>query len=282
VIFGLPSREQIALGVFLGAILVALLWQRPWWTWLRIRRLSLEVGLGVAALAGVVAAVGAAFHAPAPAARITVVAQNPERTSVRAAAGEFPLRSVLHAARQQQKPRPFRHRQHDKVSCTTCHGTSDSHGALKVRSSADCSACHHSAAKRTKCRNCHDPKKLSEIQNGETNMNSRMQKGAWATELKQFTDRNAGRVTTLEEHDPDLGAQEAERGYQLRGVAYDQKDDCVEIMLGDLVGTEHHLTRSLSGVREIDRLTDEHGADLALRIGRADGQTILRLHATDL
>ena len=135
-----------------------------------IRRISLELGLAVVALAGVVAAVGAALHAAAPEARATVVAQSPEHSSVRAATGEFPLRSMLHATRQQQKPRPFRHRQHDKVDCTTCHGTSDSHGALKVRSSADCSACHHSAANRTKCRNCHDPKKLSEMQNIETNI----------------------------------------------------------------------------------------------------------------
>jgi hypothetical protein len=112
-------------------------------------------------------------------------------------------------------------------------------------------------------------------------MTNRIPKTTWAAELKHFTDRNAGRITTLEEHGPEVGAQAEERGFPLRGIAYDPKDDRVEIMLGDLAGTERHLTRSLSSVHEIDRLTDEHGGDLALRIARVDGQTILRLHRSD-
>jgi hypothetical protein len=108
-------------------------------------------------------------------------------------------------------------------------------------------------------------------------MTNRIQRGIWASELKEFTERNAGRLTTLEEQDPQLGAQEAEHGYPLRGIAYDQKDDRIEIMLGDLTGTDRHYTRSVSGVREIDRLTDARGGDIALRLARKDGQTILRL-----
>jgi hypothetical protein len=107
-------------------------------------------------------------------------------------------------------------------------------------------------------------------------MTTRILKRQWADELQQFTNRNAGRITRLEEHDPALGAQEEESGYPLRGIAYDRKDGRVEIMLGDLAGTDRHLTHTLSDVSRIDRLTDERGRDYALRIGREGRQTLLR------
>lgn len=95
--------------------------------------------------------------------------------------------------------------------------------------------------------------------------------------LRDFTERNAGRLTRLEEDDPDLGAQVEETLSLLRGVAYDPHGRSVEIMLGELSTPDGHLTRSMSGVSSVDLLVDAHGRDTALRIAHGDGQTLLRL-----
>jgi hypothetical protein len=96
----------------------------------------------------------------------------------------------------------------------------------------------------------------------------------WPAALQDFTNRNAGRATVLDEIGP-LGAQEEQHGYPLRGVSFDHRSGQVEIMLGDLEGTEHHLTRSVDGVRAIDVWSDDRGRDLALRLERSEGATIL-------
>lgn len=98
----------------------------------------------------------------------------------------------------------------------------------------------------------------------------------WPKRLQAFTNRNAGRTTILNELDPELGAQEEERGYALRGVAYDPRAGRLDIMLGDLEGTDHHLTRGISDVRTVDIWSAADGHDLALRVERAKGETILR------
>jgi hypothetical protein len=107
-------------------------------------------------------------------------------------------------------------------------------------------------------------------------MTTNIPSSQWAGELQAFSARNAGRITVLEEQDNTIGAQEEAHGYPLRGVSYDRRDDRVEVMLGDLTGTEHHLTRSITDVREMDRMLDANGRDFALRIARGDGQTLLR------
>jgi nucleotide-binding universal stress UspA family protein len=99
----------------------------------------------------------------------------------------------------------------------------------------------------------------------------------WADELKAFTRRNAGRRASLEVDDPELGAQAQEHDYPLLGVAYDHHDRRVEIMLGDLVGVQRHLTRGITDVSEIDIVPDEHGRDWILRVAHGRGQTILTL-----
>jgi nitrate/TMAO reductase-like tetraheme cytochrome c subunit len=40
----------------------------------------------------------------------------------------------------------FSHRRHKDQECVSCHGTGKEHGALKVRTVADCQNCHHAAA----------------------------------------------------------------------------------------------------------------------------------------
>jgi hypothetical protein len=99
----------------------------------------------------------------------------------------------------------------------------------------------------------------------------------WIRELQQFTNRNAGRRTVLEIDDADVGAQEEERGYPLRGVAYDPQDDRVEIMLGDQATVERRLTHSVEDVTDIDILRGKDGRDLALRVVHGGTQTLLKL-----
>ncbi len=109
-------------------------------------------------------------------------------------------------------------------------------------------------------------------------MDRNIPRDEWVATLKQFTDRNAGRRTLLEEDARDLGAQAEERNYPLRGVAFDPRDGRVMIMLGDQFSVERHLTHSIVGPRAIDLLRDPQGRDTALRITHdTDGQTVLRI-----
>ncbi|HZI28006.1 MAG TPA: universal stress protein [Gemmatimonadaceae bacterium] len=99
----------------------------------------------------------------------------------------------------------------------------------------------------------------------------------WDEELFAFTKRNAGRRTSLEIDDPDFGVLIQERGYPLRGVAYDRHDERVEIMLGDLEGTPRHLTRGIAHVDSVDVVQDSDGRDRVLRVAHGRGQTLLTL-----
>jgi hypothetical protein len=95
--------------------------------------------------------------------------------------------------------------------------------------------------------------------------------------LRDFTARNAGRLTRLEEDAPELGAQVEESSTPLRGIAYDPHGRSVEIMLGDLGTADGHLTRAIGNVTSVDLVTDPQGRDAALRIAHGNGQTLLRL-----
>jgi hypothetical protein len=55
------------------------------------------------------------------------------------------------------QPRPFRHSQHESVSCTSCHGVGDEHRVTIVRTPRDCAACHHGpdVTPRYSCSDCH-------------------------------------------------------------------------------------------------------------------------------
>lgn len=109
-------------------------------------------------------------------------------------------------------------------------------------------------------------------------MDRKIPRDEWVISLKEFTERNAGRRTLLEEDATDLGAQPEERGYPLRGVSFDPRDDRVEIMLGDQASVDRHLTRTVPGPRSIDVLRDPEGRDTALRIAHdAGAQTVLRI-----
>ena len=52
---------------------------------------------------------------------------------------------------------PFSHRRHRNVQCESCHSSKESHGAITVRSAADCQSCHHGNQQVAgTCTNCHE------------------------------------------------------------------------------------------------------------------------------
>jgi nucleotide-binding universal stress UspA family protein len=97
----------------------------------------------------------------------------------------------------------------------------------------------------------------------------------WAGQLDAFTRRNIGRRGILEVDDPDIGAQAQVFDYPLLGATFDSHDQRAELMFGELGATNRHLTRSIGGVTAIDVLSNDHGRDLAIRIGHGKGQTLL-------
>lgn len=98
----------------------------------------------------------------------------------------------------------------------------------------------------------------------------------WATQLKDFSRRNAGRSARLEVDDPEYGAQSQHHGYPFQGAAWDHHDRRVEIMMGEPDSTQH-FTRGVSDVKSVDILKDASGRDAVLRIAHGSGQTILTL-----
>jgi len=106
-------------------------------------------------------------------------------------------------------------------------------------------------------------------------MNPDAKPADWAATLSEFTNRNAGRRTTLEVDAPEYGAQEEENDYPFWGVTFDRRDGRIQIMLGEQGSVDQHLTRSIDEPQRVDVLTD-HGRDRALRIVHAGGQTLLR------
>jgi hypothetical protein len=54
-----------------------------------------------------------------------------------------------------QDPRPFRHREHEALSCLECHGRADEHGVVTVQTARDCAACHHDPQRGYACQDCH-------------------------------------------------------------------------------------------------------------------------------
>ena len=98
----------------------------------------------------------------------------------------------------------------------------------------------------------------------------------WSKVLSTFTERNAGRLVTLEVDDPDIGAMVEAKSYPLLGVDYDHKDGRITIMLGDSTIGGEHLTRGIPNPDSVSVLT-ENGKDTALSIGHGKGQTLLTI-----
>ena len=99
----------------------------------------------------------------------------------------------------------------------------------------------------------------------------------WPHVLDEFSRDNAGRRTSLEADDPDLGAQSQENDYPLISVSYDDTVGRVELMFGEIGGIGRQLTRSMGDVDSIEVLRNETGQAIALRMMHGAGQTLLTL-----
>ncbi len=100
----------------------------------------------------------------------------------------------------------------------------------------------------------------------------------WVRTLTEFTRVNAGRRSTLELHDPEMGAQECGKNFPFWGVDYDPKRDRLSIMRGRSGTVEGHLTHSLPAPQDVQVSRDEHGRPEALHIRLRKGQVVLRIH----
>lgn len=112
-------------------------------------------------------------------------------------------------------------------------------------------------------------------------MTAAVDRGEWPQFMKEFTRRNAGRLTRLELDDRELGVQWGELDLHFRGAAYEPRYRRVELMLSNGGGPTDHLTHSVEGVTHLYLQRDDAGADQALSIGYAGGQTVLFLGAPD-
>jgi len=101
----------------------------------------------------------------------------------------------------------------------------------------------------------------------------------WVSTMQAFTERNASRRTLIELNDAEANLQDREIELQLplRGVAYDPRDDSIEIMVGSLEGTDNHLTHIVRSPTGIDLVTRPDGRDDALWIEQGNGGTRLTL-----
>ena len=100
----------------------------------------------------------------------------------------------------------------------------------------------------------------------------------WVKELKEFSEANVGRRTTLELDDPEVGAQQCGKNFPLWGVDYDPKRDLINIMLGRTGTVEGHLTHSIPRPKGLWVERDEGGLAQALQISLENGQIVLKIH----
>jgi nucleotide-binding universal stress UspA family protein len=99
----------------------------------------------------------------------------------------------------------------------------------------------------------------------------------WSTALDTFSRHNAGRRSTLEADDPDLGAQAQENDYPLISASYDDQSGRVELLFGEIGGIGRQVSRSMGDVDSIEMLRNETGQDIAIKMSHGAGQTLLTL-----
>lgn len=97
----------------------------------------------------------------------------------------------------------------------------------------------------------------------------------WPSQLKQFTERNAGRRATLEVNGPDVGAFVEVAELPFIGADYDHRDGRVEILLGDFIGSDRHFSRTIPNPDSVSILRGPDKNDDVLCIAYGDGQTLL-------
>jgi nitrate/TMAO reductase-like tetraheme cytochrome c subunit len=103
-----------------------------------------------------------------------------------------PASKYIHPVALQQPPSqlpaerlggsPFNHARHRQLKCESCHNSTQTHGAVVIKSAAQCQSCHHgNQAIAANCASCHQP---GEYANRAYPMNQRF---TFSTSIKQRT-----------------------------------------------------------------------------------------------
>jgi len=80
----------------------------------------------------------------------------PNAVATLASAGHVDLAALLQDTARAGRGLPrFSHGDHRRQSCASCHSSRLRHGAIRVRSAADCRRCHHTGPGRDQCATCH-------------------------------------------------------------------------------------------------------------------------------
>jgi len=111
----------------------------------------------------------------------------------------------------------------------------------------------------------------------ERSTTTELVRAQWSAALEAFARHNAGRRSTLEADDPDIGAQAQENDYPLISVSYDDESGRVELLFGEIGGVGRQVSRSMGDVDSIEVLRNETGQEIALRMSHGAGQTLLTL-----
>jgi nucleotide-binding universal stress UspA family protein len=96
----------------------------------------------------------------------------------------------------------------------------------------------------------------------------------WSTQLKRFTEKNAGRHASLEVDGAEVGALVQVADLPFVGADYDHKDGRIDVMLGDFAGSDRHFTRSIANPSSISMLRKKD-RDGVLCVTYDGGQTLL-------
>jgi nucleotide-binding universal stress UspA family protein len=99
----------------------------------------------------------------------------------------------------------------------------------------------------------------------------------WAGALQEFSKRNADRFCSIEVDQMDFGAQVEGSSVPFVGASYDPHDNSVSLMFGERQEDGGHLTHTIANVTKLDVQVNTNGADQALRVANATGQTFLTL-----
>lgn len=78
----------------------------------------------------------------------------PDAALTLASAGPVDLSALFQDTTRRSLPR-FSHGDHRREACASCHSSRMRHGALRIRSAADCQRCHHTGPGRDQCVSCH-------------------------------------------------------------------------------------------------------------------------------
>jgi hypothetical protein len=90
------------------------------------------------------------------AAALVAAAASPPKSDARAA----PVRTAATPLPAEVRALPaidtvFRHQDHERVDCLSCHTVDPVHGEVRVRTLSDCRSCHHRSPLASDCARCH-------------------------------------------------------------------------------------------------------------------------------